>query len=506
MRLSISEIMAATGAEGDISSCPGLLLESVSMDSRKAGPGSLFACLPGARADGHDFAAQAVAGGAAAVLAARAVPGLDDIAVQGDQAQGDQGQGGQERDGREAGPIPVLMVPDVQRALGGLARFWRRRTRPLLAALSGSAGKTTVKELLGSIASRLDRSVKNPGNWNNQLGLPLAMLAATEEDRIWVQELGISRLGDMEELAAICEPDLAVVHNIGPAHLEGLGDLRGVARAKAALFTGLKSGGIGLAGMDYPELWSEAQAVLPRVLGMSTRNPEAPYFARSLGADAQGRTLVELTLEGETFQVLAPWRGAHLAENVLAAAAVAWMMGARPTDIALGVAQATLPSGRFDVRQVAGWTVIDDTYNANPLSMCRAIETARELAGGRPLVLVLGGMGELGEQAASAHEELGRCIAAVGQEAGRAGPGCRSVFFHGEQAGLVEKGLSQGHYQGAFTAVKSPEEFAQCLRSPAFAGLEGGGAVLFKGSRSQRMEDFLDRFLAEIRDLRGGAR
>ena len=481
MRLTLSEIMAATGADGDIRAFSGLVVESVSMDSRKAGPGALFACLTGARADGHDFAAQAVAGGASAVLASRAIPGLDAL------------QGG------EGCPVPVLYVPDVLKALGCLARFWRRRTRPLLVALTGSAGKTTVKELLGSIASRLDRSVRNPGNWNNQLGLPLAMLSATEGDRIWVQELGISRLGDMEELVSICEPDIAVVHNIGPAHLEGLGDMRGVARAKAALFTSLRPGGIGLASMDYPELWSEAQAVLPGVLGMSTHNSAARYFARSLsvntGENGADRTVIELTLEGETFQVVAPWRGGHLAENVLAAAAAAWLMGARHSDIAKGVAEATLPSGRFDVQHVAGWTVIDDTYNANPLSMCRSIEAARELAGTRPLILVLGGMGELGEQACAAHEALGQCIAAQG---------CHSVYFQGEQAGWVEQGLCKGGHKGTYTRVESPEAFAGCLRAIHKSDPQGG-AVLFKGSRSQRMEEYLDRFLADLRGHQGGA-
>lgn len=465
MRLTLSEIMAATGADGDIRSHAGLMVEGLTTDSRKTSAGILFACLPGARADGHDFAAQAVANGAAAVLASRPLSEL-------------------ERN------CPVLVVADVLKSLGMLARFWRKRTRAVVAALSGSAGKTTVKELLASIAARVDRTVKNPGNWNNQLGLPLSMLAASSEDRIWIQELGISRLGDMEELSAICEPDIAVVHNIGPAHLEGLCDMQGVAKAKAAIFTGLRPGGTGLASMDYPELWVEAKKALPGVLGMSTINPEAPYFGSYKGVDAKGRAIVELTLEGETFLAMLPWRGAHLAENALAAAAVAKHLGATARDIAIGLAEAELPSGRFQVMDEAGWTIIDDTYNANPLSMLRAIETARELAGERPLILVLGEMGELGEETERAHEDLGLSIA---------GQGCNHVFFRGNTAGLVEKGLSKGDFSGCFQAVNTPEAFAECLL--AVKGVPG--AVLFKGSRSQRMEDYLERFLA---DIRGGAK
>ena len=465
MRLTLSEIMAATGADGDIRAHAGLMLDGVATDSRKAGPGTLFACLPGARADGHDFAAQAVANGASAVLASRALPDVE-------------------------GSAPVLLVADALKALGLLARFWRRRTRPVLVALSGSAGKTTAKEFLASIASRLDRAVKNPGNWNNQLGLPLSMLAASEADRIWVQELGISRQGDMEELSAICEPDIAVVHNIGPAHLEGLGDLRGVGRAKAAIFSGLRPGGTGLASMDYPELWAEAQAALPGVLGLSTVNPEAPYFARYQGVDAKGRARVELTLEGETFTALLPGSGAHLAENALAAAAAAKRLGATSRDIALGLAEAELPSGRFQAVDEAGWTIIDDTYNANPLSMRRAIETARGMAGERPFILVLGEMGELGDESGPAHEELGLCIA---------GQGCHNVIYKGGQAGRVEQGLSRGKFAGCFRTAQTPEAFAECLE----AVRQTPGAVLFKGSRSQRMEEFLERFLA---DIRGGAK
>ncbi len=461
MRLTLSEIMAATGADGDIREHGGLVLEGVSTDSRKAGPGTLFACLPGARADGHDFVAQAVAGGASAVLASRRVL-------------------------EAASQTPVLLVEDVLKALGRLARFWRRRTRPVVAALSGSAGKTTVKELLAGIAARIDRTVKNPGNWNNQLGLPLSMLAASAEDRIWIQELGISRLGDMEELSAICEPDLAVVHNIGPAHLEGLGDMAGVGRAKAAIFSHLRAGGTGLASMDYPELWAEAQKAMPGVLGMSTSNADAPYFASYLGVDGLNRARVELRLAGENFEVKLPWRGTHLAENALAAAAAAKHLGATAQDIAFGLAGAELPSGRFQAMDEAGWTIIDDTYNANPLSMRRAIETAREMAGERPLILVLGEMGELGGQAATAHEELGLCIA---------GLGCQHVVFRGSQARQVEKGLSKGNFAGCFQTADTPEAFSGCLgalkRVP--------GAVLFKGSRSQRMEDYLERFLADIR-------
>ena len=465
MKLTVSEIMAATQAVGDARPFLETPVSAVTADSRAVTPGTLFCCLPGTRVDGHDFAAAAVEQGAVAVLASRELPEL----------------------AGETGRAAVLVVDDVLTAMGLLARFWRRRTRAVVAALSGSAGKTTAKELLAAIVARMAPSIKNPGNFNNQLGLPLSMLAAEAEHRVWVLELGISRPGDMEQLAAICEPDLAVVHNIGPAHLEGLGDLAGVGAAKAAVFTFVRPGGVALANADYPELWEAARLANPDVVAMSTRDPKAPFYCRFLGCSEDGRGLYHLVLQGEPMDVVLPCRGEHLAENVLAAAAAANVLGAASDQIAAGLSEAVLPERRFDVRDQHGYTVIDDTYNANPLSMAAAIESARKISGGRPLVLVLGEMGELGPEADVAHEELGRCIARGD---------CDVVFFKGAQAGNVERGLAAGNFAGRFHAVEEPDDFANRLESEGVPQ----GTVLFKGSRSQRMEKFLERFLASRKE------
>ncbi|GFK93555.1 UDP-N-acetylmuramoyl-tripeptide--D-alanyl-D-alanine ligase [Fundidesulfovibrio magnetotacticus] len=459
MRMSVSETMAACQARGDIRAFAEVLVESATQDSRAAGPGALFCCLPGSRADGHDFAVRAVEQGASAVLAARELPGL-------------------------SGKAPVLVVEDVQRAMGLLARHWRRRVRPVVAALSGSAGKTTAKEMLASITTVMGPSIKNPGNFNNQLGLPLSMLAAGAEHRTWVLELGISRVGDMEELAGICEPDLAVVHNVGPAHLEGLGDLRGVARAKAALLGFVGESGTALANKDYPELWAEAKKANPRVKAMSTRDPSAENFCTYKGCSANGMGVYSLMLEGSPLEVSLSCQGAHLAENVLAAAAAARALGATGEQIREGLARAEFPKGRFAVRDTGTCVVIDDTYNANPLSMTAAIGAARALCGAGPLALVLGEMGELGKERDQAHEELGRVIAASG---------CDVVRFKGPSAALVRLGLERSGFAGSFAEVREPSEIAELAAQASSTG----GVVLFKGSRSQRMEEFLERFLSD---------
>jgi len=467
MRLTIAEIMAATGASGDIRSFgqtgQALVATAATADSRKAGPGSLFCCLPGSRADGHAFAPQAVKQGAIAVLAAREMPEVADKAA-------------------------VLVVPDVLKALAKLARFWRRRTQAAVVALSGSAGKSTVKEFLASILAGVGPTMKNPGNYNNQLGLPLSMLAGEENDKFWVLELGISRQGDMEELAALCEPDLAVVHNIGPAHLEGLGDLAGVARAKAQLFGFVRKGGAAIANKDYPLLWQAALAVNPGVIPMSVTSSDAPFHGRFLGFE-HGHGRCHLSLEGTPVDVALPCLGAHLTENILAAAAAASILGATPDQIIAGLAAATALPGRFTVVQAGGVTVIDDTYNANPLSMAASIEAAAKRANGLPLLLAFGEMGELGEHAGPAHEELGRMAARSG---------CRTLFFKGEHAPQVERGLRQEGFSGEFYPVNAAEDFDALLGAVDIAE----GVALFKGSRSARMEELLEAYLAR----HGGAR
>jgi len=522
MKLTIEEIVAATGALCDIHAgrgltgsplapgsampkdkipfWPGTVATSAVADSRKAGPGSLFCCLPGSRADGHEFASTAVQQGAVAVLAAKALPEIRDRAA-------------------------VLVVPDVLKALGKLARFWRERCQATVVALSGSAGKSTVKEFLASILAQMGKTIKNPGNYNNQLGLPLSMLAADLSDQFWVLELGISRKGDMEELAAMCEPDLAVVHNIGPAHLEGLGDLAGVAHAKAALFgfvrkngaagaagaTGaaVLKNGVAIANRDYPLLWEAAQKANVNVMPMSTTATDVPFHGHFVGLTAEGLGRYRLSFRETPMDVVLPCQGAHLAENILAAAAAAAMLGATPDQIRAGLAQAATLPGRFTVMRAGRLTVIDDTYNANPLSMRASIEAAQKLAQtlaqtpapkltqepapksapSAPLMLVLGEMGELGQHAESAHEELGRMVAHSG---------CRTLFFKGEHAAQVEQGLKHEGFAGEFRQVKSADDFTALLKNLDIPE----GVVLFKGSRKAGMEEFLEAWLAE----HGGAR
>ncbi len=432
-------------------------IAAVRTDSRAVAPGDLFFCLKGERFDAHSFAVQVAEAGAAAIVASRPLEGLS---------------------------CPVLLVDDTQTALGRLARCWRdrfgQRAGTTVVAVTGTAGKTTLKELLAQTLGAVRHVAKNHKNFNNQVGLPLSMLAADGSEDAWVMEAGISQPHDMAELGAIIAPDLAVVLNIGPAHLQGLGDLQGVARAKASLLAHLAPGGQGLCCMDYPELWAEATRLLPGVHGFSAVNSFAKYYARFEEALPGGRGLFEIIVDGQAFWAELPACGAHFAENAAAVAGACHLLGLSPDEIASGLGAASLPDQRFCCAEAGCWNVVDDTYNANPLSMRRSIEAARLMAGEGQLVLVLGDMKELGQGAAQAHQDLGAVIMAAKPSA---------VFFQGEFAPQVASG-AQGV---ALTAVTQP---AQVLA--ALANLEAGGTILVKGSRSCRMEAYAKALIENL--------
>jgi UDP-N-acetylmuramoyl-tripeptide--D-alanyl-D-alanine ligase len=446
MRMALNAIALAVGAPF---SGENVEVTGVTMDSRRVRPGDLFVAVPGARVDGHDFAKDAVAAGAVAVLASRPLPVS----------------------------VPVLVVPDTVRALGALARAWRDATRARVVAVTGSAGKTTVKETLALVLSGQGKVGKNPGNFNNQLGLPLSMLALDGDEDFWVLEVGISQPQDMDELGAILAPDMALITNAGLAHAEALGGVDGVARHKARILAWLRPGGAGVWNMGCPELHAACvQAGCPSVT-----------FAGSADVDADVRVLARhktpagfaftVACAGDSVQLQATAACAH-AENVAAVVAAAWYLGVPMTAVETGLLAVSPQAGRFVCRERGAWVLIDDTYNANPLSMTTAFAEARQMAGSRPLVAVLGEMRELGAHAPAAHRRLGE-LARAAQ--------CPLVVYRGAHADAVAEGLGPG---AALCVTDTPKEAWE-----AFAALGLSNAVLlFKGSRGSRMEEFLAYF------------
>ena len=487
MRLTYNEIAAHLGLsvlEGDIA------LTVAVTDSREAAPGALFVCIPGSRVDGHEFVSAAVGLGASAVLASKPLP--------------------------HAG-VPVLLVEDTVKALGKIAALWRDKTRAKVVGVTGTAGKTTLKEVLAQVLAVRGKTAKNALNNNNQIGMPRAMLATDGDEDFWVMEAGISHEGDMEELSSVLRPNLGVILNVGAGHTEGLGK-KGVAWHKSRLLTNLAPGGIGLVCADYPDLVRDARATGAELHFFSAAGRAVEYRASYAGpapatptaessalaattptatdAPDDRRGLYHLWLDGARCVVTAPFRGEYGAENVVAVAAVAHQLGLSNAEIAQGLAQSSLPVQRFNQTRLGQWLLIDDTYNANPLSMRRMLDAAAERAAGRLFVPVLGEMLELGSQAAEEHEALGRHLADLKPAA---------IFWKGGHGEDIRAGLTRGGYTGpwfeVYDAAAFASEWAQ-LAQGAFAGNKTGGVMLFKGSRGNRLECLLQT-LTEPEAVRG---
>ncbi len=452
MRMSLAEIREAV-LSGEVSAGQAeILVTGVAKDNRDIVPGDLFVCIPGERVDGHDFATAAVRAGAVAVLAQRALPGMSPS-------------------------VPVLRVDDTVKALGRLAAAWRTRTRAKVVGITGTAGKTTVKEVLAQVLSVQGVTERTAKNHNNQIGLPLSILHAAEDAAFWVMEAGISHSHDMEELAPVLRPDIGLILNVGAGHTAGLGG-RGVAWHKAQLLTHLTPGGTGLVSGDYPELVREARAACRNLLFFSSTGRPMPYRGAYKGPGRDGRGVYRLSLNGAALDVETPFRGSYGTENAVAIAAAAHLLGLSDAAIAEGFAGARLPEQRFQIHRVRGWQCIDDTYNANPLSMARMLDAAAELAAGASLICVLGEMRELGEVAETEHERLGRHL-------GRLRPAM--VFWRGGNLAALRAGLDAEGYAGPVIPVENAAHFRKELQ-PLMPGT-GTGVILFKGSRSNHLEE-----------------
>lgn len=457
--MTLRDVWRITGAAGECPVREEVWVHGVRTDSRLVDQGDLFLCLPGQNADGHDFAADALNKGAAAIMAQRPL-GLD------------------------SGKVPVLYVTDCLWALAELASFWRERFRGKVIGITGSAGKTSVKEFLACILNQGAETGKSYKNWNNRLGVPLSILGCSAEEDFWVLEAGVNQRGEMRELARIIRPDLGVIHNIGPVHLEGLQGLEGVAREKAELINWVRKGGYALLGKDYPLLISHLPARWDLdFLLFSLREKGADFTGEYLGLEGN-RGVYSLCLQGSELRVSLGFPGEHQLENVLAAASAAWILGCDREAIENGLHSAELPEHRSHLLHLGSWRLIDDSYNSNPLSVHPALQSARELSGKEPLLAFLGDMFELGESAEQAHYDLGK--AAAEQEV-------THLFYGGEFASAVKKGFTQAGGEN-FHPVEGVEEFIRLWRDLDLRG----GTVLFKASRGCGLERFVQALRKEL--------
>jgi UDP-N-acetylmuramoyl-tripeptide--D-alanyl-D-alanine ligase len=412
--LSVGQIAEITGAVRDLVADPAAMVTGpVVIDSRQAEPGSLFAALPGLRADGHDFAPQAVAAGATAVLASRP-PG-----------------------------VPALIVPDVPAALAALARAVVDRLPGLtIAAITGSAGKTTTKDLAAQLIERLGPTVSPRNSYNNEIGHPLTVLRVTRQTRYLVAEMSARGAGHIAALCEISPPQLGAVLCVGLAHAGMFGSIDDVAAAKAELPEALPADGVAVLNADDPRVLAMAGRTRARVVTFG-QSPGADVRADGITLDEAGRARFTLVTGTGQAPVRLQLHGGHNVTNALAAAALAGQLGMETSAVADGLSAAVARSRwRMEVTERNdGVTVVNDAYNANPEALRAALSALVTMARGRRAFAVLGPMSELGEQADELHEQAGLAAAGaglaglivVGQEAAPMLTGAKAdPAWHGE--------------------------------------------------------------------------
>lgn len=463
--LSLAALAAITGGTLDlVPDQEELVRGPVVIDSREAAPGGLFAALAGERVDGHDFAAQAVAGGAVAVLASRPVG------------------------------VPAIIVPDVQAALAALARavassLVDRLPGLTIAGITGSSGKTTTKDLLAQLAERLGPTVAPPGSYNNELGHPLTVLRADERTRYLILELGARGRGHIARLCQIAPPRLGAVLNVGRAHVGAyFADQREVAQAKGELVEALPAGGVAALNADDPAVAAMAARTAARVVTFG-RASHADVRATEVTMDRTGRPAFTLITPDGSAPVTLNLRGEHNVSNALAAAALAGPLGLSPAGIAEALSAAVARSKRrMEVtRRPDRVTVINDAYNANPESMRSALSALAAIgsreAGGRTFA-VLGLMAELGGNSAAWHEEAGEFAARTGVSA--------LIVVGPEAAPMLAGAKSWPGWPGELVHVPDARAAVRALASR----LAPGDTVLVKASRSVGLWVVADELLA----------
>ncbi|MDX1537702.1 UDP-N-acetylmuramoyl-tripeptide--D-alanyl-D-alanine ligase [Arsukibacterium sp.] len=362
-------------------------ISEVSTDSRTISAGALFIALKGPNFDGSRFVADVIAKGAAAIVAERPLDA----------------------------DISQIVVSDTRLALGQLGAAVKARVQPKTIAVTGSAGKTTVKEMLAAILSRCGQVLATQGNFNNDIGVPLTLLRLTAQDQFAVMELGANHAGEIAYTTSLVKPDVAIITNAAASHLEGFGDTYGVARAKGEIFSGVADGGIAIMQHDseFTEYWRNRCKHLNIISFASdyktdsnADNSTADIRAEQISLNSQGCAQFNLVYRNEQVLVQLSLPGKHNVANALAAAAAAMAVGAKLSDVQLGLAQMAGVKGRTNIIELSkSIKLIDDSYNANVESVKAAIDLLASYQGYR--VLLLGDMAELGANARLYHEEIG---------------------------------------------------------------------------------------------------
>ncbi|WP_279151873.1 UDP-N-acetylmuramoyl-tripeptide--D-alanyl-D-alanine ligase [Photobacterium iliopiscarium] len=430
-------------------------IAAVSTDTRTIDNNTLFIALIGERFDGHDFCQNAIKNGAKALLVSKPL----------------------------AVDIPQLVVADTHQALGQLGAWLKAKMTAehglKTLALTGSCGKTTVKEMAAAILATKGQVLATAGNFNNDIGVPLTLLRLTAADDYAVIELGANHLGEIAYTTALVKPDVALINNLAAAHLEGFGSLDGVAKAKGEIFEGLAAQGQAVINLDSNQL-ATWQPLLAQhtVSHFSTTQKNADYFAADIKVNAQGLACFTMQTPMGAIDISLTLAGTHNVSNALAAAALTMALGATLAEVKQGLEHVVNVKGRLAITMLpSGLRLIDDTYNASVASVKAAIDVLHSLSGKR--YFILGDMAELGEESGSLHREVGE-YARDKQFDG--------VMTFGRASAVVSE-LNNGLHFSDKTALI--DELKQQLHQQFSQSNTPQVTVLAKGARSSRMEDVI---------------
>ena len=426
---------------------------SVSIDTRSLQDGALYLAIRGDRFDGHDFVEQAIQSGASACVVEKK------SAINKDQKT-------------------LVEVEDTKIALGMLASAWKKQYHPLCVAITGSSGKTTVKEMVSAILVLAGQTLATKGNLNNDIGVPLTLLRLKESDKYAVIELGASAEGEIEYTSKLVCPDVALITNIAAAHIEGFGSIEAVSRAKSEIFDGLVDNGTAIINLDEPfnTDW-EKKLVNKTVFKVSSdfRN-DADLWLDNIVIHKEGNSTFQIKSRERVLDIRLKLLGEHNAHNALLATAVARVCGVKDEHIVKGLENVKPVPGRLNpLRGINNLKIIDDSYNANPLSVKAALNLLSS-CGGKTAV-ILGDMAELGDNSAELHKEIGEWAA-------------KKNILQLVAIGQYAKYVASGFGQQAIVFLNQGEAINQLPKI-----LDDGATVLIKGSRSTQMENIVNNLI-----------
>lgn len=450
--LQLAQILHA-GLIGD----KNVQVENINTDTRKSVPNSLFFALKGEKFDAHQYLEQAVAQGATAVVVQQSNSSLS---------------------------VPQLVVKDTRLALATLAKWLREEINPRTVAMTGSSGKTTVKEMTARIlqhtAGNADAVLFTNGNFNNDIGVPLTLLRLTAQHRFAVVELGANHQGEINYITQLAQPDAALINNIAPAHLEGFRSIEGVIRAKGEIYRGLTKNGVAIINAEHNHLDIWQKEIGDHAIQYFNGKD---YSAQNVQHHEQGSTFTLVSPKGK-IDINLPYLGEHNVKNALAATALAMNVGASPADVKAGLEQHSQVKGRlFPIQVCSNLLLLDDTYNANKDSLCAAIDVLKSYKSFR--ILCVGDMKELGENSLEIHREVGEHAKAAKLDL---------VCSYGNDSSVISEAVFGKH----FTDKTEMMDFLVPLIEKQLQQNQSV-VVLGKGSRSMKMEEVIDSLKDKIK-------